>query len=95
MNDNGSSPSKRAGKAVTVTDIARAIGVSRATVRWCCAAARWSTSIPAPRSRPNCAASVMFTTRAYQPAPAHVIKHRAGDQRSVQPVLRRIRIRCG
>lgn len=32
MNDNGSSPSKRAGKAVTVTDIARAIGVSRATV---------------------------------------------------------------
>ena len=32
MNDNGNSPSKRAGKAVTVTDIARAIGVSRATV---------------------------------------------------------------
>ncbi|NED60318.1 substrate-binding domain-containing protein [Streptomyces sp. SID10244] len=32
MNDNGSSSSKRAGKAVTVTDIARAIGVSRATV---------------------------------------------------------------
>lgn len=32
MNDNSDSSSKRSGKAVTVTDIARAIGVSRATV---------------------------------------------------------------
>ncbi|MDV3515114.1 LacI family DNA-binding transcriptional regulator [Stenotrophomonas sp. C1657] len=32
MNDNSDSSSKRSGKAVTVTDIAHAIGVSRATV---------------------------------------------------------------
>ena len=32
MNDNSDSSSKRSGKPVTVTDIARAIGVSRATV---------------------------------------------------------------
>jgi len=62
MNDNGSSPSKRAGKAVTVTDIARAIGVSRATVSLVLRGSPLVNVDTRAKVEPNCAASVMSTT---------------------------------
>lgn len=47
-----------------MTDIADAIGVSRATVSLVLRAARWSMSTPARGWRPNCAGSAMYNRGA-------------------------------